>query len=89
MFIAQLTKVNPHVSHPGWASRVELWTCGACGSETRFPRYNNPRTLLFESRTGQQKGAKVSQLGRLSMYLSSESLQVSPYSEVSPELCTS
>ena len=58
--------------------------------KTRFPRYNNPRTLLFESRTGQQKGAERSHtFERLSLYLSSESLQVCPHSEVSPELCTS
>ena len=33
------------------ANRVELYRC-QCGGEARFPRYNCPRTLLFESRTG-------------------------------------
>ena len=33
------------------ANRVELYRC-PCGGEARFPRYNCPRTLLFESRTG-------------------------------------
>ena len=42
------------------------------------------------SHAGQHKGAERSHtFQRLSPYLSSESLQVSPYSEVSPELYTS
>ena len=30
----------------GWASRVELYKCKHCQTTTRFPRYNNPSTLL-------------------------------------------
>lgn len=35
----------------GQASRVEVYMCPACGSLTRFPRYNDPVKLL-ETRTG-------------------------------------
>ena len=28
------------------------YTCATCGNAERFPRYNNPRTLLFSTRTG-------------------------------------
>jgi thiol-disulfide isomerase/thioredoxin len=37
----------------GEASRVEMYSCSKCFSVTRFPRYNNPRTLLSpEGRKG-------------------------------------
>jgi peptide-N4-(N-acetyl-beta-glucosaminyl)asparagine amidase len=35
----------------GGASRVEVYTCSLCQSESRFPRFNNP-TRLLETRTG-------------------------------------
>ena len=35
----------------GEASRVEVYRCPKCNAQTRFPRYNNPVTLL-SSRTG-------------------------------------
>eukprot|EP00930_Biecheleria_cincta_P048382 TRINITY_DN33705_c0_g1_i1.p1 TRINITY_DN33705_c0_g1~~TRINITY_DN33705_c0_g1_i1.p1 ORF type:complete len:805 (-),score=147.47 TRINITY_DN33705_c0_g1_i1:59-2425(-) len=35
----------------GDAGGVEVYTCPSCGATTRFPRYNNPETLL-ETRTG-------------------------------------
>ena len=35
----------------GEATRVEMYTCKLCGTETTFPRYNSPRAL-FTSRRG-------------------------------------
>eukprot|EP00804_Cyclotella_cryptica_P029072 CCRYP_005259-RA/>CCRYP_005259-RA protein AED:0.02 eAED:0.02 QI:1661/1/1/1/0.75/0.6/5/3045/1066 len=35
----------------GQASRVEVYTCQQCNTETTFPRYNSPRAL-FSSRRG-------------------------------------
>ena len=35
----------------GHASRVELYNCKLCNTETTFPRYNSPRTL-FHTRRG-------------------------------------
>ena len=35
----------------GWAATVELYECKACGGVARFPRLNNPRSLL-KTRTG-------------------------------------
>ena len=35
----------------GWAGTVEVYKCKECGHVHRFPRYNNPATLLT-TRTG-------------------------------------
>ena len=35
----------------GQASRVEVYICKLCSTETTFPRYNSPRAL-FKSRRG-------------------------------------
>jgi hypothetical protein len=39
------------IEKDGDASRVELYQCSECKQVTRFPRYNNPSTLL-KTRTG-------------------------------------
>ena len=38
---------SPNNEETKWlASRTEVYKCGKCGNELRFPRYNNPEKLM-------------------------------------------
>ena len=39
-----------HEEKTGGASRVEVYNCTLCNTETTFPRYNSPRTLFHTKR---------------------------------------
>jgi peptide-N4-(N-acetyl-beta-glucosaminyl)asparagine amidase len=43
---------SPNSEEAKWlASRTEVYSCGKCNNEVRFPRYNNPEKLM-ETQTG-------------------------------------